>query len=48
MVRGVDKGEWIYSAIIVEQAGLILTAVVRQVFSKNEKQGIYRLKPIRG
>jgi hypothetical protein len=31
-VRGVDRGEWIYSATVIESAGIILTAVVQQVF----------------
>jgi hypothetical protein len=33
LVRGMDSGEWIYSAVVVERAGLILTAVVQQVFA---------------
>ena len=32
-VRGVDRGEWIYSATVIESAGIILTAVVQQAFS---------------
>ena len=31
-VRGHDGGGWIYSAEVIDQAGLILTAVVQQVF----------------
>ena len=34
MVRGHDGGGWIYSAEIVDKAGPILTAVVREVFRK--------------
>ncbi len=44
LVRGIDSGEWIYSATIVEQAGQILTAVVEQVFSPTKETGQYRLK----
>ena len=47
MVRGVDTGEWIYSAVIVDQAGPILTAVARQVFCPNEQLFRNKLKPIR-
>ena len=32
MVEGHDGGGWIYSAKVIEEAGPILTAVVRQVF----------------
>jgi hypothetical protein len=32
MVRGHDGGGWIYSAAVIDQAGPILTAVVREVF----------------
>lgn len=46
MVRGIDRGEWIYSAIVMEQAGPILTAVVRQVFGSDDRAGKYRLKPL--
>lgn len=48
MVRGIDNEEWIYSAIIIEQAGPILTAVVRQVFSPDEELRQNKLKPVRG
>lgn len=34
MVSGHDGGGWIYSAKIVEEAGLILTAVVLKAFGK--------------
>jgi len=44
IVRGFDKGEWIYSAVVIEQAGLILTAVVQQVFASTDKQHPYRLR----
>lgn len=43
LVRGMDNGEWIHSAIVVDQAGLILTAVVQQVFNTHGKRGQYRL-----
>lgn len=36
LVRGFAEGEWLFSAIIVEEAGLILTAVVRAVFGADE------------
>lgn len=32
MVRGYDEGGWIFEAKIVDQAGPILTEVVRRVF----------------
>ena len=32
MVQGHASGGWIYSARVIDQAGPILTAVVRQVF----------------
>jgi hypothetical protein len=38
VVRGVDEGEWVYSAMVIEQAGLILTAVVQQVFGAADTQ----------
>jgi hypothetical protein len=44
LVRGMDSGEWIYSAIVVEHAGLILTAVVQQVFGSNGGTAHYQLK----
>jgi|SRR5882672_1458784 len=31
-VRGVDRDEWIYSATVLERAGVILTAAVQEVF----------------
>jgi hypothetical protein len=34
MVRGHDGGGWIYSAEVIDQAGPILTAVVRRVFGQ--------------
>ena len=37
LVRGVENGEWIYSASVIEKAGYILTIVVQQVF--NSKDG---------
>jgi hypothetical protein len=48
MVRGIDNGEWIYSAIVMDQAGPILTAVVREVFDSENRVGKYRLKPLLG
>ncbi len=33
MVEGHDGGGWIYSAAVIDQAGPILTAVVREVFA---------------
>ncbi|MFY9269854.1 MAG: hypothetical protein WAO55_08935 [Candidatus Manganitrophaceae bacterium] len=49
LVRGVDRGEWIYSAMVVEQAGLILTAVVQEVFGSADTRDGYRLKyPLAG
>jgi hypothetical protein len=44
LVRGVDRGEWIYSATIVESAGLILTAVVQQVFDVAPGQRQHRFR----
>ena len=46
MVRGIDKGEWIYSATVVEQAGPILTAVVNRVFGAGGQSGIGELKKL--
>lgn len=43
LVRGVDDGEWIYGATVVERAGLILTAVVQQAFARAEGQPAPRL-----
>ncbi len=43
LVRGMDDGEWIYSAVVVEQAGLILTAVVQQAFRPAEDGRLHRL-----
>jgi len=37
MVRGHLSGGWIYSAEFIDQAGPILTAVVRQVFGLEEQ-----------
>jgi hypothetical protein len=48
MVRGIDSGEWIYSAIIIDRADPILTAVVREVFGSDESGGKHRLKPLLG
>lgn len=39
MVRGIDGEGWIYSAVVVDQAGPILTAVVQQVFSARRNRG---------
>lgn len=44
IVRGVESGEWIYSAIVLERAGLILTAVVQKVFGPTFKEGGSRLQ----
>jgi len=44
LVRGIDTGEWIYSAVIIEQAGAILTSVVQEVFSLGEKATRFRLQ----
>ena len=43
LVRGVDSNNWIYSAVVVEQAGQILTAVVRHAFDLSKREGLYRL-----
>jgi hypothetical protein len=37
MVAGHDQGEWIYSAEVIDQAGPILTAVVKKVFGEASK-----------
>ncbi len=34
MAQGYDGGGWLYSAEVLDQAGPILTAVVRQLFSQ--------------
>jgi len=44
IVLGVENGGWIYSATVVEQAGLILTAVVQQAFASEGGNHSYRLK----
>lgn len=44
LVRGMDSGEWIYSAIVIERAGLIVTALVQQVFGSNGQTAQYPLK----
>ena len=38
MVRGIYDGGWIYSAVIVDQAGIILTAVVQEVFGQTKSR----------
>src|SRR5437667_845699 len=43
LVRGFDQGEWIYSAVVIEQASLILTAVVQHVFATGGKPQQFRL-----
>jgi hypothetical protein len=43
-VRGVDRGEWIYSATVIESAGILLTAAVQQAFSAAPGQGQHRLR----
>jgi hypothetical protein len=42
IVRGFDKKNWIYSAIVIEKAGLILTTVVQEVFKTTGKSRKYR------
>lgn len=32
LVRGIDDGEWIYSATVIEKAGQILTLLAQAVF----------------
>lgn len=44
LVRGVDRSEWVYSATVVENAGLILTAVVQAVFDRDQDLGQHRLR----
>ncbi len=34
MMEGMDQGGWVYSASVVDQAGPILTEVVRHVFGQ--------------
>ena len=34
MIRGHDGGGWIYSALVISQAGPILTAVARKAFGQ--------------
>jgi hypothetical protein len=49
LVRGMDDGDWIYSAIVVESASYILTAVVQQAFAPGKKRTQQRLKyPLTG
>lgn len=44
IVRGVESDGWIFGATIIEQAGLILTAVAQQVFERGSKEQAFRLK----
>ena len=37
LVRGIDQGDWIYTAQVVEQAGQILSLVVQAVFGEAGK-----------
>lgn len=39
MVSGHGSSGWIYSAVVVDQAGPILTAVVQQVFGQPGEAG---------
>ena len=39
MITGIDQGEWIFEAEIVDRAGPILTALVEQVFGKGKDRG---------
>lgn len=39
LVRGYHQGRWIYSAVVVEKAGLILTAAVQKIFTSAEGSG---------
>jgi hypothetical protein len=48
LVRGVSSGDWVYSATVVEQAGPILSAVVRQTFDVSEREEPYRISFRRG
>ena len=34
LVRGIDDGEWIYSATVVEQAGQIVTLLAQAIFKQ--------------
>ncbi|MCM1565350.1 MAG: hypothetical protein NC238_05275 [Dehalobacter sp.] len=34
MIRGQEGGEWIFSSEVIDQAGPILTAVVKKLFSQ--------------
>ena len=43
LVRGVERNGWVYSAVVVEEAGLILSAVVRQVFDMTGRETPHRL-----
>jgi hypothetical protein len=38
MVTGHDQGAWVFSAEVKDQAGLILTEVVKKVFGKASKE----------
>jgi hypothetical protein len=44
LVRGYDNGAWIYSAVVVERAGLILTAIVQEVFASDDHRRQFRLR----
>jgi hypothetical protein len=44
LVRGIGHGDWIYSAVIIEQAGQILTLVVQAVFNQSKDPRDYNLR----
>jgi len=43
LVRGVERNGWVYSAVVVEEAGLILSTVVQRVFDMTARDAPYRL-----
>lgn len=43
LVRGVERDGWVYSAVVVEEAGLILSAVVQRVFDMTGRDAPHRL-----
>ncbi|MCA1634195.1 MAG: hypothetical protein LC802_11000 [Acidobacteria bacterium] len=44
ILRGVESGDWIYSASVIEKAGYILTMVVQEVFNTGGAGQTRRLK----
>ena len=44
LVRGIDSGAWIYSAVVIEQASQIVSLLAQVVLSKPINPGEYGIK----